>query len=415
MSGSPIGLIKAALNANDAAQLSEVIVRHPEVKAHINDPVFDFDSPAIVQAAGRGNRRVMDVLIDAGADINARSHWWAGSFGVLDSANKKLAAHLIRRGAVVDVNAAARLGMLDKVRELVSANPELVHARGGDGQTPLHVASTVEIAAYLLERGADIDARDIDHESTPAQYLIRAHPEVVRYLIEHGCKTDILMAAALDDETLVRRHLDADPDCIRMTVSDRFFPKQNPRSGGAIYIWTLGGFKSPHRVAKDARVVKLLMDRSPVDVKLVNACLLGDGVTAKALAASYTPTPEDAIHVVNAAERNNTKAVRLLLACGFPVAGAGSTTPLHWAAFHGNVAMARAILRHEPPLEQLDPEFQGTPLGWAIYGSEHGWYCKTGSYGGAVEALLKAGAKAPENVGGTEAVKEVLLRFGARP
>ena len=409
MSGDPIGLIRAALHANDAAQLSEAIERHPELKAQINDPLFAFDSPAIVQAAGRGNRRVMDVLLGAGADINARSRWWAGSFGVLDSANPKLAAYLIRRGAVVDVNAAARLGMLGKLRELVSANPELVHARGGDGQTPLHVTSTVEIARYLLDRGADIDARDIDHESTPAQYLIRSHPDVVRYLIERGCKTDILMAAALDDEALVRRHLDADPDCIRMTVSDRFFPKRNPRSGGTIYIWTLGGFKSPHRVAKDARVVKLLMDRSPVDVKLVNACLLGDGVTVKALAASYTPTPEDAADVAHAAEVNNTRAVRLLLRCGFPVAGAGPT-PLHWAAFHGNVAMARAILRHNPPLEQLDPEYNASPLGWAIHGSEYGWRCKTGNYVGTVEALLQAGAKAPENVGGTEAVKEVLLR-----
>src|SRR5260221_9726335 len=302
MNGNPIELIRGALNANDAAQLSKVIERHPEVKAHINDPDFDFDSPAIVRMAGRATRRVIDVLLDAGADINARSRWWAGGFGVLDYANPKLAAYLIRRGAVVDVHAAARLGMLDKLRELVSAKPELIHARGGDGQTPLHFAGTVEVAKYLLDHGADIDARDIDHESTPAQYLIRSHPEVVRYLIKRGSKTDILMAAALGNEALVRRHLDADPDSIRMTVSERYFPKRNPRSGGTIYIWTLGWHKSPHQVAGSARVVKLLMNRSPVDVKLVQACLRGDGVAAKALAAGYTPTPEDAAHVAYAAQ-----------------------------------------------------------------------------------------------------------------
>jgi hypothetical protein len=83
---------------------------------------------------------------------------------------------------------------------------------------------------------------------------------------------------------------------------------------------------------------------------------------------------------------------------------------LHWSAFHGNAAMTRAILRHKPPLEQLDAEFQGTPLGWAIYGSEHGWNCMTGNYAATVEALLRAGAKPPESVEGTEAVQEVLLR-----
>ncbi len=61
----------------------------------------------------------------------------------------KLAAYAIERGAVVDVHAAARLGMMDRLRELISLDPSLVHARGGDGQTPLHFASSVEVAAYL--------------------------------------------------------------------------------------------------------------------------------------------------------------------------------------------------------------------------------------------------------------------------
>ena len=53
------------------------------------------------------------------------------------------------------------------------ADAALIHARGGDGQTPLHFASTVEVAKFLVEKGADIDARDVDHESTPAQYMLR--------------------------------------------------------------------------------------------------------------------------------------------------------------------------------------------------------------------------------------------------
>ena len=59
----------------------------------------------------------------------------------------------------------------------------LVHARGGDGKTPLHCARTMEIAHYLIDRGADLEARDVDHESTPAQYLVRDAPEVTRLLV----------------------------------------------------------------------------------------------------------------------------------------------------------------------------------------------------------------------------------------
>jgi ankyrin repeat protein len=238
----------------------------------INEPMADFDSQPITHVRSRA---MLDVLLKAGADINVKSRWWAGGFGLLDCANPELAAYAIKRGAELTVHAAARLGMLEKLKQLVTANPELVHAKGGDGQTPLHFASTVEIAEYLLDHSADIDARDVDHESTPAQYMVRSRPEVARYLIRRNCKTDILMAAALGDADLVRKHLDADPESIRMRVSDEYFPMVGGEKGGTIYQWELGWYVSACHVAKSfghADVFQLLMERSPADEKLLDAC-----------------------------------------------------------------------------------------------------------------------------------------------
>src|SRR6185503_17681706 len=135
----------------------KLLERYPALKAKINDPIADFDSYAINYAR---SPEMLDALIEAGADLNAKSQWWAGGFGFLHTAKPELAKHAVARGAVVDVHAAARLGMMDLLRELVGASPELAHARGGDGQTPLHFAATVEIAEYLLDHGANIDARD---------------------------------------------------------------------------------------------------------------------------------------------------------------------------------------------------------------------------------------------------------------
>ena len=59
------------------------------------------------------------------------------------------------------------------------------------------------------------------------------------------------MAAALGDLPLVRRHLEADPDSIRMRVSEEYFPKQDARSGGTIYIWVFGWHRTAHLVARD--------------------------------------------------------------------------------------------------------------------------------------------------------------------
>jgi hypothetical protein len=92
--------------------------------------------------------------------------------------------------------------------------------------------------------------------------------------------------------------------------------------------------------------------------------------------------------------------------------GQHQATPLHWAGFHGNAAMAKIVLGFGPELEAIDAEFQGTPLGWTIYGSVHGWHCQTGDYGRTAEALLAAGAKLPANLDGSAAVEAVLRRHG---
>jgi hypothetical protein len=305
-----------------------------------------------------------------------------------------------------------------------------VHAKGGDGQTPLHFASTVEVAEFLLANGADIDSRDVDHESTPAQYMLRVEQkrhypkdrqDVARYLVSRGCRTDILMAAALGDTDLVRRHLDSDPSCIRMSVSDEWFPKQDPRAGGTIYIWKLGKHRTAHSVARDfghEQVFQLLMERTPDDLKLALACELGDEAVFHEFLAKNPDVPgmlseADRLKLPNAAQNNNTKAVRLMLEAGWPVDTPGEmgATALHWAGFNGNAEMAREILRFHPALELKSREYAGTPLSWAVYGSGNGWHSDTGDFVGTIRALLDAGARLPphaEDLEPSDAVLELL-------
>ena len=420
----PMEQLAAAVHANDSSRVQQVLAGHPELRSRLDEPLpgAPFGATALLAAVHRRNRDMIDVLLGAGADINARSHWWAGSFGVLDSATD-LAPFLIDRGATVDIHAAARLGMLARVEELVSANSALVHARGGDGQTPLHFVSSIAIARYLLDHGADIDARDVDHESTPAQYMVRDRQEIARYLVECGARTDILMAAAFGDLIRVQQHLAADPNAVRTSVSEEFFPKQDPRSGGTVYIWTLGAHKTAHIVAHEFghdAVVKLLMDHTPDPLKLAIACELGDDTTIRMLLARHqdlarTLGDDERRRLAVAAQNNDAAAVGRMLEAGWPadVRGQHGATPLHWAAWHGNVEMVRELLRRQAPLDAVDDEYGGTPAGWAVYASVHGWHPQTGKYSAALEALLDAGAKAPKINAGTDmsdAVRDVLRR-----
>lgn len=420
----PAEALAAAVKTRDPAAVAEVLHRFPSLKARLNEPLKQgaFGATPLIAAVQQANRELVDLLLANGADINQRSHWWAGGFHVLED-DHGLADFLLARGAVLDAKSAAQLGRLDDLVALVTANPRAVHCRGGDGQTPLHVAPTVAIAEFLVEHGADIDARDLDHESTPAQYLVRSHPDVARYLVRRGAQTDLLLSAALGDLNQVRAFLDADPESIYCTVSDRYFPKRNPRGGGHIYTWTLGQGKTAHALAREfghPDILQLLMDRSPDPLELAMACELGDDPLIATLLERRPDLPgtlgeEEKRRLPLAAQHRNHEAVRRMLASGWPVDAVGQhgATALHWAGFHGHRAMAEVILGFGPSLEAREKDFGQTPLQWAIYGSINGWYAEQGDYADVVELLLRAGAIPPPlgpQVKGAEAVLAVLRR-----
>jgi ankyrin repeat protein len=428
----PHALLSAAVCASDAERTGRVLETHPGLKAELNQPMPGYGSgmQALLAAVQRSARGTIDVLLQAGADINARSIWWSGGMGVLDECSQEMAAFLMERGAVLDAHAAARLGMFEELREIVAADPDSVRVRGANGQTALHFASSLEIARYLLEHGADLDTRDLQHESTPAQHMLRVvqarhyrrdRRDIARHLVDRGCRTDILMAAALGDLRLAHQHMDADPSCIRLQASDVSFPKLDPRSGGTIYIHLFGKDRTPHEVARDfghEEVFRFLMEHSPQDVKLALACKVGDEDAFRALLEARpdlieTLSGEDRRRLPDAAQNNNRDAVHLMLTAGWPVDARGEygLTALQWAAWHGNAEMVREILKHRPDIELNDCQHGIAALGSALHGSENSWHRHTGDYAVTVEALLAAGAKAPkltDDLEASEAVREVL-------
>ena len=429
---SPDGQLAAAVRASDASRVLHVLREHPEVKTRLNEPMVNYGGlPPILAAVQRSDRKTIDVLLDAGADINARGQSWAGGRGVLDECAPEMAAFLIERGAMVDVHSAARLGMLEKLQELMETSRDLVHTRGQGGQTPLHFAASIATAEYLLDSGADINAQDLVHESTPAQHMVRViqarhyprdRQEIARHFVSRGCRTDILMACALGDRELVRRHIDADPGAIHMRVSERYFPKRDPRSAGTYYIPAFGRDRTPHQVARDfghQEIFEFLMERSPQEVKLSQACQIGDEKLFRALLASRpnlvaTLSDGERRQVADAAQNNNTDAVRLMLAAGWPVDARGEyeMTPLEWASWHGNAEMVREILRYHPRIE-LRCDHGITALGSALHGSVNGWHRESGDYVATVQALLDAGAKAPkvsDDLEASQPVRDLLKR-----
>lgn len=417
---TPVDSLVEAVRIDDVASARRLLEAHGDLRDVLDDPLpgLAFGSTLLSLPAQSGNQEMIDLLLHFGADIRVKSHWWAGGFGVLDVCSPDFAPFLIERGAVLTAYSASRLGRLDDLHRIVAENPSAVHDRGGDGQTPLHVASTAEVARFLVEHGAELDVLDVDHESTPIQYAIRDRQDVARYLADRGCRMDILAAAALGDGDRVRAFLDTNPESIGVRVTREFFSMRDPRAGGCIYTWTLGAGKTAHAIAKEFGhddVFRLLMTRTPPALALAVACELEDEASVERvlrespeIAASWSAV--DHALIVIAAEQNKTHVVKLMLTAGWP-AGAqrpGGASTLHFAAWHGNVEMVRALIAAGAPLDLADGQYGATPLGWAIHGSRNAWSRTSGDYAATVDALLSAGARAvsvDDSDGSEEAVR----------
>src|SRR4029453_540604 len=296
------------------------------VRSRVNDPMFAFGQRAAHISAN--NRQLLTMLIDAGADLNMKSDWENGPYTVLDRADEGAARYLLERGATLTPNVAARLGWFDELQALINADASLVHARGGDGQQPLHEAKTVAIADVLLNRGAEIDTRCIDHKSTPAQNALVDRPDVCRRLLERGATPDIYMAARFGDVALATRLLDADPACVSARIHEPGYPLVPPLH---IYCWTLGFGLSPHEVALKFRhrpVHDLLAARSPARIRFIHALIAGDrGATDAILAENpsmvSTLTRHEHSYLARAIFHERYDTADLMLRLGFDPAAPG--------------------------------------------------------------------------------------------
>lgn len=184
---------------------------------------------------------MIDVLLEFGADPNRRSDWWAGGWHVLHGAKAAVADRLIEAGAAPDACAAAHLDRPELLRRILDADPSRVDERGGDGQTPLHFARSGEVVDLLLERGADPEARDIDHRGTPAQWMLdrrrgAGRYDLAAYVVERGATADVFLAAALGLAARLRAMLESDPSLLERRTGQGEYGEQPP-SSFHIYTW----------------------------------------------------------------------------------------------------------------------------------------------------------------------------------
>src|SRR5689334_20768635 len=326
------------------------------------------------------------------------------------------------------VHEAARAGLAHELSKMLAMDASLINAKGIDARTPLHCAGTVAVAALLLDHGARIDARDEDHDSTPAQWRIGESPDVARFLLERGAKPDIFLAAALGDLALAERLVAEDRACLayRIGKPPMFPPLGHERRGGTIYQWTLRFNSYSHQIALmkgHQAMFDFLYAESDVATRLLVNCVLARRAEAEAIAKEHPrivpELPDVDLELVAKycwETNSNYEAVKLMLDIGFPVAHPERShgyTPLHNAAWAGSGDLVELLISRGHPVDIRDPAHDATPLGYALYDCLVEKRHPEGEFPRVVRALLEAGSPLEEvkYPTGDAALDEVLRAY----
>jgi ankyrin repeat protein len=341
---------------------------------------------------------IIDELLARGADINAARFDGARPIQLTNgdyhfrgwrdvpqdwpTTPAQVLAHLRARGAYCDICTACHIGDLDRVRELLDADPGLANRVSGyvtyylGSGAPLKNAAAnghIEIVRLLLERGADPNLPEegiAPHGHALYSAVANKHYETAKLLLEHGAYANPEVESSAD--ALSRAIMNSDQPMIDLLCSY-----------GA------------------ARAVHLL-------------AYYNDVRTAAAVFAANPALADDPEALANAAGEGHEGFVRLMLRyqpelpkrVEFPAWLVGAktrelnellfehgmnpsqpdwlgVTPLHHFARKGDLENAAIFIEHGADLDARDEDICSTPLGWAAkFGQQR-----------MVEFLLDQGAK----------------------
>jgi len=366
-----IRLLREAASAGDATQVAAILDADPEIidersgpgmRAALHFAVIANSAPVVrllLQrgadpnvrcegdsatplhfAAEKGNTAIVQLLLDHGADATGLGDChelevigWAACFG---SPRQEVVDLLLARGAVHNIFSAVALGALDAIRQLIAKDRQQLERRmslANRRRCPLHLAvvnERVDSLRTLLDLGANCDSLD-EAGCTPLDTAaMQGSQSIVDRLIAHGATIRLPAAVALGHTETLARLLRRDPDCLRPG-----------NQWGTLIV------RAAEKASGEIVAMLLQMGASP-NVR-------DNPLTAVDAVAGYTPLHAAAFH-------GNLPAVEVLLRCGANVRARDERylgTPAGWAAFAGHKVVSNCILQ-----EAIDP-FEAIEMGLA--------------------------------------------------
>ena len=175
---------------------------HPDV-SDLSDTMWR--RKAIHHAAARGHVRVVEKLVESGADINIVDDdsrtplLWAATNGWVSVAeyliNHGAAINLAQREGFTPLHAATYLGHLPMCQFLLSRGAD-INSADRDGWTPLHAAVCYghpQIVRLYLQSGADVNKKTRDEETAlhiATDHCNKPYEVILGGLLTYGAKLE---------------------------------------------------------------------------------------------------------------------------------------------------------------------------------------------------------------------------------
>src|ERR1041384_7860990 len=337
---------------------------------------------------------LIDELLDRGADINAGRfdgarpiHLTNGDYSYrgwrdvpkeIETTPRKVLDHLRARGAYVDINTAASIGDLDRLRELLDQDPSLANKVSeyvtyyiGSGATLKNAAARghIEAVKLLLERGADPNLPEegiAPHGHALYSAVYNGHYEIAKLLLERGAYPSPPVESSADALSIAKMNKDekmAELLCSYGSARsvDLLSYYGDVETAAAIFAVNPALADDPHALSQAAgngheAFVRLMLHHQPGLAKRVSGAAKTRELSEFLFERGANPNTTDWLGV----------------------------TQLHQYARSGDVDGAALFIDHGADLHARDEDICSTPLGWAAnYGSTQ-----------MVEFLLSRGGKA---------------------
>ena len=154
-------------------------------------------------AAARKDVEIVRALLDAGGDVQGSGDaheldviGWAAVYSEPGDDPSGVVSLLVERGARHHIFSAISLGDRGLIRKLVEGNPEMLRRRMSrfeDRQTALHFAiqrERYDLLDLLIELGADLEAEDHHGHTALAVGMMREDREAIKRLYAAGAKAN---------------------------------------------------------------------------------------------------------------------------------------------------------------------------------------------------------------------------------